>query len=228
MRREGSGRRRAAERRRIHPLRALAARVADAAPPGDHPGRRDQDARRLRRAVLARGGALGRGLRALSARPRGLRQHAAGRSDPACSARSSRERRPRPRSASTPAERQRLVLEGFARYFGPRALDATEVIERDWSQEEWTRGAYAATFGVGGLSRYGADLDPPRRPDPLGVHRPRRRRAHAHGGRDPLRPGGGARHSRRRLTAGASLNRVEVAPSSRARTSGGPGRSSRS
>jgi putrescine oxidase len=58
-------------------------------------------------------------------------------------------------------ERQRLVLEGFARFFGPRALDAVEVIERDWSQEEWTRGAYAATFGIGGLSRHGPDLNRP-------------------------------------------------------------------
>ena len=58
-------------------------------------------------------------------------------------------------------ERQRLVLEGMARFFGPRALDAIEVIERDWSQEEWTRGAYAATFGIGGLSRYGPDLTRP-------------------------------------------------------------------
>jgi putrescine oxidase len=56
------------------------------------------------------------------------------------------------------AERQRLALEGFAHYFGPRALEAIEVIELDWSQEEWTRGAYAATFGIGGLARYGADL----------------------------------------------------------------------
>lgn len=58
-------------------------------------------------------------------------------------------------------ERQRLVLEGFARFFGPRALEAVEVIERDWSQEEWTRGAYAATFGIGGLSRHGPDLNRP-------------------------------------------------------------------
>ena len=60
-----------------------------------------------------------------------------------------------------PAERHRLVLNGLARFFGPRALDALEVIERDWSQEEWTRGAYAATFGIGGLSRHGADLNRP-------------------------------------------------------------------
>jgi len=58
-------------------------------------------------------------------------------------------------------ERRRLVLEGLARFFGPRALDALEVVERDWSQEEWTRGAYAATFGIGGLSRHGPDLTRP-------------------------------------------------------------------
>lgn len=60
-----------------------------------------------------------------------------------------------------PDERRALVLEGLARLFGARALDAVEVIERDWSQEEWTRGAYAATFGVGGLSRHGPDLTRP-------------------------------------------------------------------
>ena len=35
------------------------------------------------------------------------------------------------------------------------------MIERDWSAEEWTRGAYAATFGVGGLSRFGPDVRRP-------------------------------------------------------------------
>jgi putrescine oxidase len=60
-----------------------------------------------------------------------------------------------------PEERQRLVLEGLARFFGPQALEPTQVIERDWSQEEWTRGAYAATFGIGGLSRHGPDLTRP-------------------------------------------------------------------
>ncbi len=59
------------------------------------------------------------------------------------------------------AERRRLVLDGFSRFFGPRALEATDLIERDWSAEEWTRGAYAATFGVGGLSRFGPDLRRP-------------------------------------------------------------------
>ena len=198
-------RRRAAERGRADPLRAVAARLAHAPAPGDDPGRRDQGARRLRRAVLARGGARRRRVRALPARARGVRQHAAGRAARrALHVPRRREGRRRP-SASTRPSGERLVLEGLARFFGPRALEAIEVIERDWSQEEWTRGAYAATFGVGGLSRYGPDLTPARRPDPLGLHRPRRRRPHAHGGRDPLRPGGGPRRPRSRLSSGASL-----------------------
>jgi putrescine oxidase len=56
---------------------------------------------------------------------------------------------------------RRLVLEGFARFFGSDALAAVGYHERDWSAEEWTRGAYGATFGVGGLSRFGPDLRRP-------------------------------------------------------------------
>ena len=33
--------------------------------------------------------------------------------------------------------------------------------ESDWGTEEWTRGAYAASFDLGGLHRYGADLRTP-------------------------------------------------------------------
>jgi len=60
-----------------------------------------------------------------------------------------------------PPERRRLVLEGYAAFFGADALAAVDVHERDWSAEEWTRGAYGATFAVGGLSRFGADLRRP-------------------------------------------------------------------
>ena len=44
---------------------------------------------------------------------------------------------------------------------GDGAREATDYIELDWSAEEWTRGAYAATFGVGGLTRFGEDLRRP-------------------------------------------------------------------
>lgn len=57
--------------------------------------------------------------------------------------------------------RRELVLEGMAKIVGPAALQATDYIETDWSAEEWTRGAYASTFGVGGLVRYGADMRRP-------------------------------------------------------------------
>ena len=58
-------------------------------------------------------------------------------------------------------ERRRLVLGCLARYLGPRALQPTHYSERDWNRDEWTRGAYSATFGVGGLSRFGEDIRRP-------------------------------------------------------------------
>jgi putrescine oxidase len=60
-----------------------------------------------------------------------------------------------------PQARRELVLEGMAKIVGPSALQATGYIETDWSAEEWTRGAYASTFGVGGLTRFGSDLRRP-------------------------------------------------------------------
>jgi putrescine oxidase len=64
-------------------------------------------------------------------------------------------------SRLSPDERRTAVLEGFARYVGDAARDAVDYLELDWSAEEWTRGAYAATFGVGGLTRFGPDLRRP-------------------------------------------------------------------
>jgi putrescine oxidase len=60
-----------------------------------------------------------------------------------------------------PDRRKELVLEGMAAFVGPTALQATDYIETDWSAEEWTRGAYASTFGIGGLVRFGPDLRRP-------------------------------------------------------------------
>ena len=61
----------------------------------------------------------------------------------------------------SPTERRAAVLEGMAAFVGSEALRATDLIETDWSAEEWTRGAYAATFGPGGLTRFGPDLGRP-------------------------------------------------------------------
>jgi putrescine oxidase len=60
-----------------------------------------------------------------------------------------------------PDRRRELVLEGLSAFVGPSALQATDYVETDWSGEEWTRGAYASTFGIGGLVRFGADMRRP-------------------------------------------------------------------
>lgn len=61
----------------------------------------------------------------------------------------------------SPDARRTTILEGLAAFVGPEALRATDLIETDWSAEEWTRGAYASTFGIGGLTRFGPDLRRP-------------------------------------------------------------------
>jgi putrescine oxidase len=58
--------------------------------------------------------------------------------------------------ALSAADRRTRILESLASYFGPEALDPTVYFESDWAAEEWTQGAYAASYDLGGLSRYGA------------------------------------------------------------------------
>ncbi|MCP2032382.1 putrescine oxidase [Okibacterium sp. HSC-33S16] len=58
-------------------------------------------------------------------------------------------------------ERKRIILTSLSHYFGEEALSPVVYYESDWGSEEWTRGAYAASFDMGGLHRYGADLRTP-------------------------------------------------------------------
>ncbi|MDN3495441.1 NAD(P)/FAD-dependent oxidoreductase [Planococcus sp. APC 4015] len=58
-------------------------------------------------------------------------------------------------------ERKARILESLSHYYGPETMDPVVYFESDWGSEEWTRGAYAASFDLGGLSRYGADLRTP-------------------------------------------------------------------
>lgn len=55
-------------------------------------------------------------------------------------------------------ERKERILESLSHYYGPEAKNPVVYYESDWGSEEWTRGAYAASFDLGGLARYGADL----------------------------------------------------------------------
>jgi putrescine oxidase len=61
----------------------------------------------------------------------------------------------------SPDARRQAVLEGMATFVGLHALDARDYIEVDWCAQEWTRGAYGATFNVGGLTRFGPDVRRP-------------------------------------------------------------------
>jgi putrescine oxidase len=58
-------------------------------------------------------------------------------------------------------DRKRAVLESIAGFLGERALDAEVYFESDWGSEEWTRGAYASSYDLGGLHRYGKDQHAP-------------------------------------------------------------------
>ncbi|WP_306232966.1 flavin monoamine oxidase family protein [Agrococcus beijingensis] len=58
-------------------------------------------------------------------------------------------------------ERRRRILESLAVYLGAEALEPVVYYESDWASEEWTRGAYAASYDLGGLHRYGADQRQP-------------------------------------------------------------------
>lgn len=64
-------------------------------------------------------------------------------------------------SRVTAADRRAQVLEDLAGYFGPRALDPVDYIERDWAEEEYSRGCYGAFAAPGTLTRFGPHLRRP-------------------------------------------------------------------
>lgn len=57
--------------------------------------------------------------------------------------------------------RREAILDSLAHYYGEQAKAPQVFYLSDWGSEEWTRGAYAASFDLGGLARYGADLRTP-------------------------------------------------------------------
>jgi monoamine oxidase len=64
--------------------------------------------------------------------------------------------------ASAPAdERRGEVLAMLQRRFGPKAATPAEYHERNWAEEEWSRGCSMAHFGPGVLTQYGHLLRQP-------------------------------------------------------------------
>ncbi|GLY13004.1 putative putrescine oxidase [Kineosporia sp. NBRC 101677] len=58
-------------------------------------------------------------------------------------------------------ERRAATLGALAAYYGGQALEPLAYYESQWMAEEWTAGAYATSFDIGGLTRYGARLREP-------------------------------------------------------------------
>lgn len=54
------------------------------------------------------------------------------------------------------AERKSQILQGIADFLGAKALDPKVFYLSDFAAEEWTRGAYATSYDLGGLTRFGS------------------------------------------------------------------------
>ena len=62
------------------------------------------------------------------------------------------------------AGRREAALGGFARLFGPEALEAEQFLERDWLAEGWAQGGPVSNLGTGVLARHGRALREPAGP----------------------------------------------------------------
>ncbi|MCQ9162526.1 NAD(P)/FAD-dependent oxidoreductase [Arthrobacter sp. STN4] len=56
-----------------------------------------------------------------------------------------------------PGQRRKEVTAALAEFLGDAGAEPVVYYESDWGTEEWTRGAYAASYDLGGLHRYGPD-----------------------------------------------------------------------
>lgn len=54
-------------------------------------------------------------------------------------------------------QRKKEITSALAEFLGDAAAEPVVYYESDWGSEEWTRGAYATSYDLGGLHRYGPD-----------------------------------------------------------------------
>ena len=153
--------RRAAQPHRRDPLPARPPRLAPAARAGALAGQRDQGPRRLRAALLARGGALRPGLRALPAGPRALRQLPALGLGGRALHLPRRRGRGAGRADGARAPGARRCSRAWPPTSGRGRSGRSTTSRPSGRAQEWTRGAYGTSFGVGGLTRFGEDLRRP-------------------------------------------------------------------
>jgi monoamine oxidase len=61
----------------------------------------------------------------------------------------------------TPDERAEMVVGSLVKYFGAQAANPTQVLQRDWMAEEFTRGCYGGRLAPGVWTQYGSALAEP-------------------------------------------------------------------
>jgi monoamine oxidase len=62
---------------------------------------------------------------------------------------------------ATAEERRELVVAALVKYFGEKAARPFDVVEQDWTAEEFTRGCYGGRLGAGAWTQYGRALTAP-------------------------------------------------------------------
>jgi monoamine oxidase len=58
-------------------------------------------------------------------------------------------------------ERRQAVLSELVRCFGPEAANPVAFVEKDWSEDPWSRGCYVGVMGPGALTAWGPALREP-------------------------------------------------------------------
>jgi monoamine oxidase len=58
-------------------------------------------------------------------------------------------------------ERKKLAVDTLVTLFGPQAADPGEYVDKDWTEEEFSRGCYGGRLGAGVWTQYGAALAEP-------------------------------------------------------------------
>lgn len=61
----------------------------------------------------------------------------------------------------TPEQRQKIVIDDLVQFFGDAASEPFDVIEKNWSEEEYTRGCYGGRLGTNVWTQFGESLRAP-------------------------------------------------------------------
>ncbi|WP_078542952.1 flavin monoamine oxidase family protein [Litchfieldia alkalitelluris] len=55
-------------------------------------------------------------------------------------------------------QRKQEIIKALVTFFGHKASAPLSIIEKNWAEDEWTRGGYGTHYGTGVLTHYGAGL----------------------------------------------------------------------